>query len=246
MKTRWMSLVVVFLISAAALFGQDPAKAPYPKILLVISDSAEEPEGRTGLEAVLSRMKGQRPQGLRWIGAQAVAGELGKTVAMFLLDRYGDTIGVIEKINATSKSFPEAQRPILRSTIYELDGEASFDGSKIPWNEATAFAFNHVLLRRGTPDAYREQQVIAAQLLTRAKVNDEVWIGYQLRFGAQTPAYLFVTPMRGIGDLDVDMSGRQQLFTPEQDRARVDALRLSVISDMHEILTVRKEISSTP
>jgi hypothetical protein len=236
------ALLAVTLTSFA--FSQRSAGVSYPKILLIVSDPMTECEGRSGLEKVLRKLKSERSPQSRWIATEVVAGNMRKAVALFPLSKFAEASDVLERIETAVRTLPQDQQPNLHSTMYQLDTDASFDGSEIPWNQATAFAVNYVTLRRGTPDVYRDQQVLAARLLSRAKVNDEVWIGYALRFGEQSPGYLFVSPLRSLEDLDVDMSGRGSLFTPEQDKTRAEALRLSVISDRQKILRVQKELSS--
>jgi hypothetical protein len=228
---------------ATAGFSQT-APPVYPKLILVVTDVSAQPE-RQGMVQTLSRLKRDVPS-LNWIGGTVSVGNTGRPMAMFPVDRYADAATVLQQVNAAVKAVAKEMRPELQSALYELDREASFDGSRIPWREATALGFSNVLLRRGATETYREQQVLAAQLLTEANITDEVWIGYQVRFGAQAPAYLFVSPMRSVADLDVDMSGRPRLFTPDQLRARRDALQLSVISDTQWILDIDSALSKWP
>jgi hypothetical protein len=60
-----------------------------------------------------------------------------------------------------------------------------------------------------------------------------------LESGGEVPAFLFLTPMRSLADLDIDLSAaHENLFTEEQDRHRAAVLERAVRSNESMLLVV--------
>ena len=102
-------------------------------------------------------------------------------------------------------------------------------------------------MRRGTTDAYVAEQRLAADLLRKAQIKDEEFVAYAREFGGDTPAFMFLTPMRSLADLDIDLrAAHDNLFTPEQDQHRAAGLREAVRSNESMLLVVDRAASNLP
>jgi hypothetical protein len=239
---RW-HVVLFSLVFAGSIRAQEASAGSPPKMLLVVTEETTS-GSRGNLDESLARLKRDAQRAPRWLSGHVILGDANRSLTIFPLERYGDASALL--LALMPQTGRRVATSVFRAELYELDADASFDGRSVSWRDATAFALSEVLLRRGATGAYRDQQVLAARLLRGAGVSDETWVGYERRFGGQAPAYLFVTPLRSLGDLDIDMSGRPALFTPEQLRGRAEALRTSVISDSQLILAIDRDRSHWP
>ena len=100
-------------------------------------------------------------------------------------------------------------------------------------------------LNAGGYDEYVEQQHIASEYLTKARIQNEEWLGYDQHYGPQSPAYVFVTPLRSLSDLDITEAHGPVL--PEWvDRERDIVLLKAVASSSGSLIVVRPELSRAP
>jgi hypothetical protein len=171
-----------------------------------------------------------RDSGLSWIGCRTVAGQTDRAVTFAFFRDHAQIASLKPVLNAI---------PNVRSFIFAFSSAMSYNAERIPFSEAKAFGVSLWYVRRGTTDAYVAEQKLAADLLRKAAIKDEEFVAYSLEFGGEVPAFLFLTPMRSLGDLDVDLSAaHENLFTEEQDRHRAAVLERAVRSNESMLLVV--------
>ena len=181
-------------------------------------------------------------KGLRWIGATVVAGELNHSVGIFAYADFASLARGADAMHSAWKILPEAARPQLKSHVYQLTPEQSYNDGHVLWKEAGAFVLYFTELASGAYDDYAEQQKIAASYLAKAHVQDEEWVGFSMRFGHGAPGYVFVTPLRSVAELD-SIASHGDVLPPEVDKARSAVLLRAIKSDAFLLVRVRAEIS---
>src|SRR5579863_4115245 len=108
------------ILCASALAGMAPLagalakeKTDTPSIIEVVTEDAASKAG-DGLADLLRGLKHLREaDGLRWIGATVVVGDLNRTVAIFEQDNYAALPAVEAALHAAWQALPEGQRPSL-------------------------------------------------------------------------------------------------------------------------------------
>jgi hypothetical protein len=237
-------LTIAVLTWAAVAFAQvKEVRSDTPKIIEVITE--EDPSATdSGLEAILQLVK-THSNGLRWIAATITAGEdLNHTVAIFEHDDYASLQKSSEAIHAAWMGLPAmSRRPKLQSRVFQFASKQSYNDGLVLWKDAHAFTMYTVRLRTGATDEYSDQQRIAAEYLTKAKIPDEEWLGFAARYSPEVPAYLFLTPLRALDDLDKSVL-HGDVLPEEVDRARGVALLKAVQSSSLSLLLIRPDLSS--
>jgi hypothetical protein len=218
-------------------------KSDTPKIIEVITEQGPAPAG-SGLEALLLKLKTQQNAGdLRWIGGTVIAGDLNRTVAIFKHPNYASLEQSNQAVHTAWESLPAAQRPALQSQVYEFTPEQTYNDGHVPWSEARAFVLYSVLLNAGGYDDYAEHQHIAAEYVAKAKIENEEWLGFSQHFGSHDPAYILVTPMRSISDLDIVVD-HSNVLPGWVDRLRATVLQKAIMSSSTTLVVVRPELGS--
>ncbi|MGH9602071.1 MAG: hypothetical protein ACRD24_06740, partial [Terriglobales bacterium] len=73
---------------------------------------------------------------------------------------------------------------------------------------------------------------------------DEHWVAYQVEYGTQAPAFIFITSLRTLADLDKDLKEvHKTTFTPTIRRRFAETAKGSIVSEKSTLLNVRPEIS---
>jgi hypothetical protein len=189
-------------------------------------------------ETDVALRKALHRSGFRWIACRTVAGDMHRSVLFVPLANHAALDAMTRGINDFSS---------VRTLLFALSESLSYNTSHIPLSRATAYSVSLAYVRRGTTDGYVAEQKLAADLLRRSAVQDEEFIAYTLEFGGEPPAFLFLTPLRSLADLDIDLSGQHEnLFTPEQDRHRADVLKDSVRLNESMLLVVDPAASNPP
>jgi hypothetical protein len=232
-------------VLAIAVASVSQTRSDTPRIIEIITEQGPS-SGGSGLEALLLKLKTQQGSGdLRWIGATVIAGDLNHTVAIFEHNNYASVQQSNEAVHAAWENVPAGQRPTLQSRVYEFTPEQTYNDGHVRWSEARAFVLFSVQLNAGGYDEYVEQQHIASEYLTKAKIQNEEWLGYDQHYGPEAPAYVYVTPLRSLSDLDITEAHGPVL--PEWvDRGRDIVLLKAVASSSGSLIVVRPELSRAP
>lgn len=239
LASRLIVLVLVFGPSATAA----AQKTDTPKIIEFLTDDDTAPDGMR-LAGLLTALRvSADARDLHWIAASTQSGSLNQTIAIFMYTDMSSVQRAHDVTQAVRQALPERTRPRLHSRIFQRAPDQSFGDGLVPWSKATTFSLYSVSVAPGGDDVYGEQQQLAAQLLTKAHVTDEEWLGYTLRYGPDEPTFLFITPLRSIASLDSTVS-HADVLPPPVDRARSAALRESVLGSSSTLVVVRPELSS--
>jgi hypothetical protein len=218
-------------------------KTDTPKFIELLTDDDGAPDG-TRLAGLLTALRANaNARDLHWIAASTMTGTLNQTIAIFTYPNVSSVRQAHDVTQAVWQALPERARPRLHSRVFQQAPEQSFGDGLVPWSQATAFSLYSVSVSSGGYDEYGEQQQLAAQLLTKAHVTDEEWLGYTLRYGPDEPAFMFITPLRSIASLDSTVS-HADVLPPPVDRARDVALRETVVGSSSTLIVVRPELSS--
>jgi hypothetical protein len=229
-------------VLAIAVASVSQTQSDTPRIIEIITEQGPS-SGGAGLEALLLKLKTQRTSDLRWIGATVIAGDLNHTVAIFKHTNYASVQQSNQAVHTAWESLPTGQRPTLQSCVYEFTPEQAYNDGHVLWSEARAFVLLSVLLNGGGYGEYVEQQHVASEYLTKAKIQNEEWLGYSLHYGPNHPAYVFVTPLRSLSDLDIT-EAHGPILPDWVDRGRDLVLQKAVAASSISIVLVRPELSS--
>jgi hypothetical protein len=241
-KIVWLGfgLLTVFRIPPKTGVAQQATDTP--KLIEVVSDD-DAPDG-TRLAALLTALRGTpRARDLRWIAASTASGALNQTVAFF---EYADLASAQrgqDIRHAVWQGLPAAIRPRLYARLWQFAPDQSFGNGLVPWSNAGALTILSVKTSMGGNDDYADQQQLAAQLLTKAHVTDEEWLGYRLRYGADYPAFMFVALFHSVAALDSAVF-HGEVLPPVVDREREAALRQDVVGASWTLFVIRPELSS--
>ena len=207
------------LAIATSMAAEEP-----PKLIAVLThDAAKGAAVRTAL----------RGAGIHWLSCRTIGGDMDKLVTIAFVRDHAQL--------ATLKPVPG-----VRSAIYRYSRTMSYNVERLGLSKASAIGASIQYVRRGTTDAYVAEQTLAADLLRKAQVKEEEFIAYALEFGGETPAFLFLTPMRSLADIDIDLSAaHENLFTPEQDQHRAAVLKESVRVNESMLLAVDRDASNS-
>jgi hypothetical protein len=243
--SRALAWAIVAIPSLSAV-APGQSKTDTPKVIEMITDDDSSGDG-SRIGALLTAMRAAGPtRELHWIAATPLSGRLNQTIALF---EYNDLASVQRGHDirqAIWHGLPAASRPRLRSQIWQLAPDQSFGDGLTPWSAAKALTLYYVNTSSGGYDEYAEQQQLAAQLLTKANVKDEEWLGYSLRFGTDFPAFVFIDPIKSIASLDSAPS-HADVLPPPVDRNRDAVLRESIVGSTMTVVVIRPELgSATP
>jgi hypothetical protein len=215
-----------------------------PKIIETLTEDNEAAGDGSRMVAFLTALRGaSETRELHWIAAAPLTGTLNQTMALF---EYSDLASVKRANDVRQlvwKNLPAASRPRLHSRIWQLSPDQSFGDGLVPWSAAAALTLLVVNTSVGGFDEYAEQQQLAAQLLAKAHVTNEEWLGYSLRFGPDHPAFMFITPFRSVAAIDSAVF-HGEVLPPPVDRARSAVLRESVTGSAWTLMAIRPELGS--
>jgi hypothetical protein len=245
-------LSVIVTNSPPRAAGGDPAwrtavrqgATDTPRLIEILTD-ADSGVDRSRLAALLTALRTDASaRELHWIAGSTLSGTVDQVMAIFEYPDFASLERGHEVRQAVWHRLPAAVRPRLESQIWQLSPDQTFGDGLVPWSSARAMTILAVSVSNGGYDEYAEQQQLAAQLLAKAHVTDEEWLGYSLRFGPGAPAFIFVAPLRSIAALD-SAASHGDVLPPVVDRARDAALRESVLSSSTTLLTLRPELGSS-
>lgn len=179
----------------------------------------------------------------KWVVGKPISGELDR----YLLISFHPNFADLQQWHARLQSAEgkvSGKAPKLQSSTYKYNPSVSYNPRRVGMGDAGAMSLLYFYLRRGGTDGFVAEQRLAKQLLERAKVSKETFLGYGLSFGAKAPAYVFIAPLKDLSDLDVDLSHlHDTLFTPAQDEHRGSTLRQSVEGGAVDLMVVREDLS---
>lgn len=237
-------MAAVSVGSAVCVSQTSQTRTDTPKIIEIVTEQTPS-AAESGMKALLLKLKAQHSADLHWIGATVIAGDLNRTVAIFQHANYASVQQSSQAMHAAWESLAPAQRPVLQSHVYAFTPDQSYNDGHVSWADARAFVLLSVSLSTGGYDDYAEQQQVASEYLVKAKIQNEEWLGFSQHYGPEYPAYLFVTPLRSVSDLDIT-ENHGPILPEWVDRGRDTVLLKSVKSNSVDLLLVDRQLSSAP
>ncbi|MGH9579266.1 MAG: hypothetical protein ACRD3R_17645, partial [Terriglobales bacterium] len=114
---------------------------------------------------------------------------------------------------------------------------------KLDIANARTWEVSIVRLKPGSEMDFADMEKESIDLHKRNNI-DEHWVTYQVEYGTQAPAFIFITALRTLGDLDKDLKdAHKTAFTPSIRRRFSETAKESVIYEKSTLLNVRPEIS---
>ncbi|QDZ06324.1 hypothetical protein FPZ24_01600 [Sphingomonas panacisoli] len=241
MKTLLQAVGALFLLLAPVARAQTSAPTAPPNVIELTYIESDDAGAQVRFATALRAQASDDPS-QRWIAGRFMTGASRQLAIVSLHSNYAHLLGWETMLGKISRGVPGVK---VRNSVLSFNPRVSYNPGRTSWGKARSFGFSFMYLRRGATDNFVREQTLAADLLRNAKVVDEEFIGYGVMFGDNVPAYLFLTPMAGLGDLDIDLSHvHNTLFTEEQDRNRGNVLRESVVSGTNNLFIVAPEFSN--
>ncbi len=253
--TRKLALVLVFaLVASLFAVAGEPSTANVPK-LLRITHHEVKPGKMATYDNLVRQVRQAATAGnanYNWIAARPITGNGNQTVFLNFADSYA-------QIEQTTTSFYKAADATFKSVEFNTavaDSQASAEGivaslredlsyrpEKLDIAHARTWEVSIVRLKPGTEMDFAEMEKESIELHKRGNI-DEHWVAYEVKYGTQAPAFIFVTALRSLADLDADRKeAHKAVFTPAIRRRFSETARTSITYEKSTLLNVRPEIS---
>lgn len=253
--TRKLALVLVFaLVASLFAVAGDASTANVPK-LLRISHHEIKPGKMGAYDNLVRQVRQAATAGnanYNWIAARPITGNGNQTVFLNFADSYA-------QIEQSTTSFYKSADATFRSAEFNTTVADSLEGSegivaslredlsyrpeKLDIAHARTWEVSLVRLKPGTEMDFAEMERESIELHKRNNI-DEHWVTYQVEYGTQGPAFIFVKALRSLADLDADLKeAHKAAFTPAIRRRFSETARGSITFEKSTLLNVRPEIS---
>jgi len=187
-----------------------------------------------------------------WIATRPMTGNTNETVFVNFFDNYA-------QVEESTTSFYKAAGATFQNADFTRavsDTQASFNGvvaslredlsyrpEKLDIANARSWEITLIRLKPGTEMDFADMERESIELHKRNNI-DEHWVAYQVQYGLQAPALIFITSLRTLGDLDKDLKeAHKSAFTPTIRRRFSDTAKDSILFERSTLLSVRPEIS---
>ncbi len=253
--TRKFALVLVFALVASSLaVAGDASTANVPKLLRMTHHEVK-PGKMAAYDNLVRQVRQAATAGnanYNWIAARPITGNGNQTVFLNFADSYA-------QIEQTMTSFYKAADATFKSAEFNTamaDSQASAEGivarlredlcyrpEKLDMAQARTWEVSIVRLKPGTEMDFAEMEKESIELHKRGNI-DEHWVTYQVEYGAQAPAFIFIKSLRSLADLDADLKeAHKAVFTPAIRRRFSETARMAITYEKSTLLNVRPEIS---
>ncbi len=253
--TKKLALVLAFaLVASLVAVAGDASTAKVPK-LIRIAHHEVKPGKMVAYDNLARQVRQAAISGnanYNWIAAKPITGNSNQTVFLNFADTYAE-------IEQTMTSFYKAADATFKSaefTTAVADSQASVHGivaklredlsyrpEKLDIANTRTWEISIVRLNPGTETDFAEMEKESIELHKRGNI-DEHWVTYEVKYGTQAPAFIFVTGLRSLADLDADLkAAHNAVFTPTIRRRFSETDRTAVVYEKSTLLTVRPEIS---
>lgn len=253
-KTLALILALVLLGSVVAVAGDTPSASNVPKIIRIDRDSL-----KVGKEGVFSGLVHQVRQATRnssanvhWVAGTPMTGSGPEVVFLEFYNSYAD-------VEQGDQAFHKTAESLFRNSDFNRDASDSISGSrgviahyredlsyrpeKLDIANATRWEIETIRFKPGALRDYAELEREAIEFHKRANI-DEHWVTYEVEYGLLGPAIIFITDMRSLADLDVDLKEAHKAAIPESFRRRMaEFKRESVIFEEASLIAVTPELS---
>ncbi|MGH9509075.1 MAG: hypothetical protein ACRD2M_03995, partial [Terriglobales bacterium] len=127
--------------------------------------------------------------------------------------------------------------------VASLREDLSYRPEKLDIANARTWEVSILRLKPGTEMDFADMERESIELHKRGNI-DEHWVTYQVEYGTQAPAFIFIKALRSLADLDRDLKdAHKAVFTPAIRRRFSETAKSSIVSEKSTLLNVRPEIS---
>jgi hypothetical protein len=253
--TKKLALVLAFaLVASLFAVAGEPSTANVPK-LIRIGHYEVKPGKMNAHDDLVKQVRQAATAGnaqYNWIATRPMTGNTNETVFVNFFDNYA-------QVEESSTSFYKAAGATFQNADFTravADTQASINGvigtlredlsyrpEKLDIANARTWEISFIRLKPGSEMDFADMERESIELHKRNNI-DEHWVAYQVEYGTQAPAFIFITSLRTLGDLDKDLKeAHKAAFTSTIRRRFSDTTRESVIYSKSQLLTVRPEIS---
>ncbi len=253
-KIAVLAIVFALLAGVAAVAGDNPA----PKMGKYIWVQTEQYQA--GREAAYMKMGQVFKQAMSsteftWLASMPIAGNGNEVTYVTFHENYAS---VEKMLAAFMKMGPEVYQKHAalmsegaaaighsQSFIAELQPDLSFDMDKVPPAETTRWRVTTFVLRPGAGGELKEFLKEIAALHQKAGDGLPGFV-YRVVAGEPSPAFMIVTPLKTLGDLDVPTPMLDALFTPEVVGRMYDTVKKTVAAVSTGIYVIDPRLSLPP
>ncbi len=253
--TRKFALVLAFaLVASLCAVAGDASTANVPK-LIRIGHYEIKPGKMNAHDDLVRQVRQAATAGnanYNWIATRPMTGNSNETVFVNFYENYAQIEETSARFyKATGATFQSAEftravadsQASVNGIVASLREDLSYRPDKLDIANARTWEVSIVRLKPGTEMDFAEMEKESIDLHKRNNI-DEHWVAYQVQYGTQAPAFIFITSLRTLGDLDRDLKdAHKSAFTPAIRRRFSDTTRESVVYTKTQLLTVRPEIS---
>ncbi|MGH9603936.1 MAG: hypothetical protein ACRD24_16275, partial [Terriglobales bacterium] len=253
--TKKFALVLVFaLVASLFAVAGDASTANVPK-LLRITHHEVKPGKMNAYDNLVRQVRQAATAGganYNWIAARPITGNGNQTVFLNFADNYA-------QIEQSMTSFYKAADATFKSAEFNTtvaDSQAGAEGivaslredlsyrpEKLDIANARTWEVSILRLKPGTEMDFADMEKESIELHKRGNI-DEHWVTYQVEYGTQGPAFIFIKALRSLADLDTDRKeAHKAVFTPAIRRRFSETAKSSIVSEKSTLLNVRPEIS---
>lgn len=253
--TRKFALVLAFaLVASLCAVAGDASTANVPK-LIRLGHYEIKPGKMNAHDDLVRQVRQAATAGganYNWIATKPITGNTNETVFVNFYDNYAQLEETSAKFyKAAGSTFQNAEftravadsQASVNGIVASLREDLSYRPEKLDIANAHTWEVSLVRLKPGTEMDFADMEKESIELHKRNNI-EEHWVTYQVEYGTQAPAFIFITSLRTLGDLDKDLKdAHKTAFTPSIRRRFSETAKESVIYEKSTLLNVRPEIS---
>ncbi|MCI0354652.1 MAG: hypothetical protein L0099_06395 [Acidobacteria bacterium] len=253
--TRKLALVLAFaLVASLFAVAGDASTANVPK-LIRIAHHEVKPGKMAAYDNLVRQVRQAATAGnanYNWIAARPITGNSNENVFV----NFYDSFAQIEEASARFYKAADATFKSAEFTTAITDSQASVHGivaklredlsyrpAKLDIANARTWEVTIVRLKPGMEMDFTELEKEVIELHKRGNI-DEHWVAYEVAYGTQAPAIIYIRGLRTLADLDADLKdAHNAVFTPAIRRRFSETAKEAVVYEKSTLLNVRPEIS---
>jgi hypothetical protein len=254
MRRKFALIVAFALVASLFAVAGDAPTANVPK-LIRIGHHEVKPGKMAAYDDLARQVRQAATAGnanYNWIAARPITGNSNETVFLNFADSYAQIEQSMGAFNqATEATFKSADftrgvadsQASVNGIVAKLREDLSYRPEKLDIANARTWEVSIVRLKPGTEMDFADLEKESIELHKRGNI-DEHWVTYEVQYGTQAPAFIFIKGLRSLADLDADLKeAHKAVFTTAIRRRFSETARNSVTYEKSTLLNVRPEIS---
>jgi hypothetical protein len=253
--TKKIALLLAFaLLTSLFAVAGEPTASNVPK-LIRIGHYEIKPGKMNAHDDLVKQVRQAATAGnaqYNWIATRPITGNTNETVFVNFFDNYAQveesTSSFYKSAAATfqnadfTRAVSDTQASI-NGVVASLREDLSYRPEKLDIANARTWEISFIRLKPGSEMDFADMERESIELHKRNNI-DEHWVAYQVEYGTQAPAFIFITALRNLGDLDKDLKeAHKSAFTPTIRRRFSDTAKDAILYEKSTLLSVRPEIS---